>query len=136
MTSVTESRLAAFRKELDTQPFDTLMVLVAENRHYLSGYSADDGQFDETAGILLVSGNRAVLVTDSRYDLQAAREAPLFEVIRHRKGLFIELPDILVSLGTRRLGFESVRMSCQQHRELAEELETKIFESYSKVLEG
>jgi len=125
LTSVIESRLGAFRKELDAQPFDTLMVLVAENRHYLSGYSADDGQFDETAGVLLVSSEKAVLVTDSRYDLQAAREAPLFEVLRYRKALASELPDILASMGTRRLGFESVRMSCSQHQELSEEIQKR-----------
>jgi len=125
LTPAIESRLEAFRKKLDTQPFDTFMVLVGENRHYLSGYSAEDGQFDETAGILLISMSKAVLVTDSRYDLQAGREAPLFEVIRYRKGLFTELPDILVSLGTRRLGFESVRMTCHQHREFSKELEKR-----------
>lgn len=125
MTTAIESRLETFRKKLESQPFDTLMVLVAENRHYISGYGAHDGQFDETAGILLVSMDRAVLVTDSRYDLQATREAPLFEIVCYRKELFAELPDILVSMGTRRLGFESVRMSCQQHRELTEELAKK-----------
>jgi Xaa-Pro aminopeptidase len=120
---VIEARLEAFRKELDAQPFDTLMVLVGENRQYLSGYSADDGQFDETAGVLLVSAEKALLVTDSRYDLQASREAPLFEVIRYNRGLIAELPDVLTSLGTRRLGFESVRMSVKQYGDLADELE-------------
>lgn len=125
LTTVIESRLEAFRNDLHAQPFDTLMVLVAENRHYLSGYSAEDGQYDETAGVLLVSRDRAIIVTDSRYDLQATREAPLYEVIRYRKGLAAELPDILVSMGTRRLGFESVRMSCRQHQELSKELEKR-----------
>ena len=125
LKSIIEFRLETFRKELDLQPFDTLMVLVAENRQYLSGYSAADGQFDETAGVLLISKEKALLVTDSRYDLQASREAPLFEIIRYSKGLFTELPDILVSMETRRLGFESVRMSVRQHQELTEELEKK-----------
>jgi Xaa-Pro aminopeptidase len=122
---VIEARLEAFRKELGAQPFDTLMVLVGENRQYLSGYTAEDGQFDETAGILLVSGERALIVTDSRYDLQASGEAPLYEVIRYSKGLFSELPDILTSLGTKRLGFEGVRMSFQQYQELSDALEEK-----------
>jgi Xaa-Pro aminopeptidase len=119
------ARLETLRSALDTQPFDTLLVLIAENRHYISGYSAEDGQFDETAGVLLISGEKAILVTDSRYDLQASREAAGFEAIRYQKSLFVELPDILVSMGTRRLGFESVRMSCQQHQELATEIEKK-----------
>ena len=95
MKSVLENRLETLRNTLRSQPYDTLMVLVAENRHYISGYHADDGQFDETAGILLVTQENAILVTDSRYDLQASREAPLFTTVRYRKGLFSELPDIL-----------------------------------------
>lgn len=125
MTSFIGTRLEAFRKELDSQPFDTLMVLVAENRHYLSGYSAEDGQFDETAGVLLISSGQAVLVTDSRYDLQASREAPLFQVIRYQKGLSVDLPDVLADMGVRRLGVEGVRMSVQQHQELRQEIEKR-----------
>lgn len=125
MKSTFETRLETLRSALDTQPFDTLLVLIAENRHYISGYSAHDGQFDETAGVLLVSRDKALLVTDSRFDLQASMEAPLFEVIRFQKDLFAELPDILVSMGTRHLGFESVRMSCLQHQQLSEEIEKR-----------
>lgn len=101
------------------------MVLVGENRRYLSGYTAEDGQFDETAGVLLISRDKALLVTDSRYDLQATREAPLFTVIRYNKMLFQELPGILVSMGTTSLGFESVRLSCHQYRQLSDELAEK-----------
>ncbi len=120
-----KARLEILRDALGFQPFDTLMVLVAENRHYLSGYGAEDGQFDETAGVLLVSRDKAMLITDSRYDLQASREAPLFSVIRYQKGLFTELPDILSAMGTKRLGFESVRLSYDQYRQLSEEISNK-----------
>jgi Xaa-Pro aminopeptidase len=92
------------------------MVLIGENRRYISGYTAEDGQFDETAGILLVSEKRAMLITDSRYDLQASQEAPQFEIIRYEKGLFSkELPNFLKSIQTRTLGFESVRLSYAQY---------------------
>lgn len=101
------------------------MVLVAENRHYISGFHAEDGQFDETAGVLLISMENAILVTDSRYDLQAAKEAPLFSVVRYRNGLFKELPDILLSIGTRRLGFEGVRLSFRQYAQLSSEIGRK-----------
>lgn len=112
---------------MEAQPFDTFMVLVAENRRYLSGYTAEDGQFDETAGVLLITRDKALLVTDSRYDLQASQEAPLFKVIRYKKRLYQELPDILASMGTKTLGFETVRLSCFQYDELSREILDKKF---------
>ena len=121
----TEARLEKIRASIETEPFDTLMVLVAENRRYLSGYTAEDGQFDETAGVLLISKDETLLVTDSRYDLQALREAPLYKVIRYKKGLFQDLPDILVSMGTKSLGFESVRLSVIQHQQLEKAIAEK-----------
>ena len=123
--SNTENRLEKLRASLDSHPFDTLMVLVGENRRFLSGYTGEDGQFDETAGVLLISREKALLVTDSRYDLQAKREAPLYSVIRFKKGLFQELPDILESMGTKNLGFESVRLSFSQYRELSKAIAEK-----------
>jgi Xaa-Pro aminopeptidase len=107
----TKARLINVQKEISESSFDTFMVLIGENRRYISGYTADDGQFDETAGILLITEEKALLLTDSRYDLQATREAPHFEVIRYEKGLFKELPDIVKSLNTQAIGFESVRLS-------------------------
>lgn len=98
------------------------MVLIGENRRYLSGYTAEDGQFDETAGVLLLTAQQAILLTDSRYDLQATREAPLFKVMRYEKGLFKELPGILSSLNTQALGFESARLSYAQYLKMTDAL--------------
>lgn len=100
------------------------MVIVGENRKYLSGFTGEDTQFDESAGILLITAKRAVLATDSRYDLQAQSEAPLFEIVQYKEGLSKELPRILTSLGTKALGFESVRLTCQQYKLIEEGLRT------------
>jgi len=63
-----------------------------------------------------------VLATDSRYELQARREAHGFAVVCHKEGLPRELPALLRRLGTGRLGFESVRLSVRQHRRIQAEL--------------
>jgi Xaa-Pro aminopeptidase len=107
-------RIRRVRDKLADENIDTFMVTVAENRRYLSGYSAQDTQFDETSGALLITADRLVLATDARFELEAAREAPDFERFIYKKGLEKELPDILADLGTRRLGFESVRLSVKQ----------------------
>jgi Xaa-Pro aminopeptidase len=123
VNSTIDSRLSQFRKALSEKSYDTFMVLVGENRKYLSGFTGEDTQFDESAGALLITATKTVLATDSRYDLQAKTEAPLFEVIQYKEGLSKELPGILKSLSSKALGFESVRMTCLQFKAIEEQLQ-------------
>jgi Xaa-Pro aminopeptidase len=61
---------------------------------------------DESSGSLFINKEKALLLTDSRYTIQAKREVKNFEVITHKEGLINALPDIFNQLNTRRLGFE------------------------------
>lgn len=115
MNSLFESRLSRFRQALSGKPYDTFMVLVGENRFYLSGFTGEDTQFDESAGVLLITRDRAMLATDSRYALQAGQEAPFYEIFEYKEGLAKALPGMLRSLSTRAMGFESVRMTVKQY---------------------
>ena len=119
-----EDRLTRCRKALSENRIDTFLVLIEENRRYLSGYTGEDNGFDESAGALLISGTRQILLTDSRFELQANEEAPLFEVVCHREGLAKILPEYLTSLHTKRLGFESARLSFSQYNAFTEALNT------------
>ena len=122
MQATIDHRVRQLRKGFTGAGIDALLVLVSENRRYLSGFSADDTQFDESAGALLITADDLLLATDSRYELQARREAPASEVICYREGLAKQLPDMLQHLRIDRLGFESVRLSVQQHEAVKTEL--------------
>ena len=124
MKKIIKNRLDLLRKSLVKNKIDTLMILIEENRHYLSGFKGEDTQFDETAGALFITDSKLILATDSRYELQAKNEAPLFKIVCNKEGLAKELPNIADMLGTKRLGFESVRMSCMQYSKIAEELKS------------
>ena len=115
MNTITQMRIDAIRKRLMESELDGLMVSTQENRFYLSGFSAEDTQFDESAGVLIVSSRHLALVTDSRYELQALDEAIGFDIICHKSGFAKALPDIVRSMDMRRLGFESVRISHKDH---------------------
>ncbi len=122
MNSIVQKRITTIRQALAEKKLDALMVSVQENRYYLSGFTAEDSQFDESAGVLIISGRRLVLATDSRYELQASAEAAGFEIVCHKSGLEKELPEIAKSLGIHRLGFESVRLSHKNHSAFADAL--------------
>jgi len=117
-----EKRVERLRKSLAENNIDSLLVLVEENRRYLSGFTGEDTRFDETAGALFITDKRLILATDSRNDLQAAREAPLYKIICYKKGLVKELPNIINTLQTKRLGFESIRMSYMQYNKICGQL--------------
>jgi Xaa-Pro aminopeptidase len=124
LKKIIKNRLDLVRKSLAKNKIDTLMVLIEENRYYLSGFKGEDTQFDETAGALFITDSKLILATDSRYELQAKNEAPLYKVFCYKEGLAKELPNITGMLGTKRLGFECVRMSYMQYSKITKELKS------------
>ncbi|MFC1534917.1 M24 family metallopeptidase, partial [Thermodesulfobacteriota bacterium] len=115
-------RLIALRDKLSGKSPDTVWIIQPENRKYLSGFMADDPQLNESAGSLLISKKKAFLITDSRYTIEAQREAVDFDVITLKDDLIEELPDILTRLRTKRLGFNEDYLSWALHRRLAKKL--------------
>jgi len=121
---IIEDRLTGLRKSLFQNEIDTFMVLVEENRCYLSGFRGEDSQFDESAGTLFITDSNCIIATDSRFVLQAETEAPLYETVCYKKGLVEKLPDILGTLNTKRLGFESKRLSYFQYKKIADQFKS------------
>ncbi len=123
MSHSVANRIEKLRLSLAENSIDTLLVLVEENRRYLSGFTGEDTQFDESAGALLINQDKLLLATDSRYELQAVSEAPLYDIVCYKDGLAKELPGILNELGTERLGFESVRMAFRDYGKITKQLD-------------
>ena len=117
-----ESRIQALQASMGKKGIDAFLVLIEENRRYLSGFLGEDHQFDESAGALIISGSHLILATDSRFEVQARNEAPLFDVVIYRKGLSKSLPELSRRIGIRKLGFESVRVSVKQIEDFRKEL--------------
>lgn len=117
---VIENRIEAFRKRLKTKKIDGFLVLNQSNRRFLSGYTGHDTGIDESAGALIITRNDLILLTDSRFDVQAANEAPLYQVRCYKTGLQEHIPDILNSLGCNKLGFEGSRMSYAMYCKIKE----------------
>ncbi|MBU1052510.1 MAG: Xaa-Pro peptidase family protein [Proteobacteria bacterium] len=139
MKSIILNRILRIKEIISEKNLDTLMVMVGENRRYLSGFQGHDSQFDESSGVLFISKAGLILATDSRYEEQAIREAGnLYEIVCYKEGLAKQIPAILKKLGTKRLGFESVRLSYLDYRKISEEikssgLEVKLVETENIV---
>lgn len=94
-----EARIARLRALLTEKVVDAVLVTKEENVHYFSGFRGDS-----TA--LLVTPERLLLVTDSRYTEQAAAEAPSYEIVEQKDGLYRCVAELAADVGVVALGFE------------------------------
>jgi Xaa-Pro aminopeptidase len=101
---------------------DALLVTSPENRLYLSGFTAEDVSISESAGALLISSEEAILLTDGRYEVQAKREAPQWDVVIYRRGLVNTLKKIITDHDIYKLAYEPDFLSC------------RVFDTIKKVL--
>ena len=113
-----ERRINEFRRRLSRAEIDTAWIVQPENRRYLSGFMAPDAQLTESSGSLLISKDKAFLVTDSRFTTMAENEAEGFDIHTFTTGLVEDLAELLEGLGTRALGFEENHVTWGLHREL------------------
>jgi Xaa-Pro aminopeptidase len=94
------TRLENLIKLLPEHGLDALLVSQPENRRYLSGFTG-------SAGVLIITPQRALLATDFRYYQQVKAQAPDFELVQVPQATHTALAEAIAGLGARRLGFES-----------------------------
>jgi Xaa-Pro aminopeptidase len=102
-----------------------LLVSQPESRRYLSGYAAKDIPPRESAGYLLITEDRQLLLTDPRTEGQAAAQAPTFELRIYRSGSPLSelLCDLAGELQLNRVGFDANHLAYGIWRELSDSLD-------------
>ena len=92
-----KERVDGIVAQFPDQELDAVLISAPENRRYLSGFSG-------SAGYLFITKDNALLVTDSRYTEQAAKQCPAFQVKQVRGGRDW-LVEELKSSGVKKVGF-------------------------------
>jgi len=105
-------RLAELRAEIDERRLDAMLVTSTLNVHYLTGFAGDDSA-------LLVGPRALVLVSDFRYEQEAAESAPLAEFVQRRGPLLAACVDQARRRGWTRLAFELTGMLAADRDDLA-----------------
>ena len=105
-----KERVEGLVAQFNDQELDGVLISAPENRRYLSGFSG-------SAGYLLITKAKAVLVTDSRYTEQATNQSPYFDV-RQVRGGWGWLIDELKDSGVKKVGFESQDMTGASYNNL------------------
>jgi Xaa-Pro aminopeptidase len=109
-----QRRLDRIKETLAKKRFDTLLVSEPWNRAYLSGFWAEDMQLRESSGFLLITEKAQVLATDFRYQEQAEKESPNFQIVIYKEDLTNILPEIFASLSSHNLGFENHHLTYER----------------------
>lgn len=108
-------RLEGLRRALGEHQVDAFMITRPENRAYMSGFTG-------SAGWLIITADKAFLITDFRYFEQATAQAPDFEVIKQGTLVTDTLREVLERAGVQRLAFEKEYVTYADYERYRERL--------------
>jgi len=97
-------KLKKLRQSFEEHHIDALLITSGYNRRYITGFTG-------TAGVAIVTQDKAVFITDFRYTQQAQKEISGFEIVQHTKPIMEEVGLQLEKMGVKSLGFEKDDMS-------------------------
>ena len=111
-------RLARLRERLAVAGLDAYFGVRSEHSRYLTGFALGDGEdrVSGSSGWFVVGADEVVLFADSRYRIQAEREAPDARVEPVYGDLEERWPDLLASVGARRVAAEGATSATRRGR--------------------
>ncbi|MBM7552324.1 M24 family metallopeptidase [Thalassobacillus pellis] len=92
-------KLRGIRQSIQDMELDGLLVTNDKNRRYLTGFTG-------SAGVVLLTAEKSILITDFRYTEQAGEQAKGFEIVEHKKPIIEAISEQVSKLGIQKLGFE------------------------------
>ncbi len=103
------TRLARLRERMAAEGVDAYFGVRPENSRYLTGFRFGDGEekVAGNSGRFLVGGDEVVVLADSRYTIQAGREAPGARIVPVTYDLAAGWADLTASVGARRVAVEA-----------------------------
>ncbi|PUA39955.1 Xaa-Pro dipeptidase [Paenibacillus elgii] len=110
-----QQRIGRLRSLLEQKGLPALLITNATNRKYMTGFTG-------SAGYVLITADRAVLLTDFRYVTQASEQAAGYEIIEHGPKVVESVHDLLRKWDIVKLGFEQTDLSYGTYSSYAEAL--------------
>jgi len=92
-------KLEKLREAFHEKGIDGILITSNYNRRYISNFTG-------TAGVVLISEEKALFITDFRYVEQASKQAEGFTIIQHNGLINEEIAEQVKQLGIKKLGFE------------------------------
>lgn len=106
-------KLSQVREGFDRWDVDGVLITSPANRRWLSGFTG-------SAGLILVTAEKAILATDSRYWEQAELQAPDFEIFKQRDNPE-DMGNFLQAGGAKRIAYEANYVTVLKASEMKKE---------------
>lgn len=110
-----QARLTRLRQLMGERNLQALLVTGGYNRRYMSGFTG-------SSGALLITADKAVLLSDFRYRSQAPQQAVHYEFVEHKPKLIETVKELLHDWKVAELGFEQQDVSYGTYAGYAEAL--------------
>ena len=113
-------RLGRLRARFEAVGIDAYFGLRREHMRYLTGFTLAEGEekVAGTSGQFLVGGEDVLGLADSRYTIQARREAPSARIVDGPRDLAAGWAGLVASVGARRVGVEAALLPYATWRRL------------------
>ncbi|UAC47214.1 aminopeptidase P family protein [Bacillus aquiflavi] len=112
-------KLNKLRSEFDRFGIDGMLITSMYNRRYMTGFTG-------TAGVALISGEKAVFITDFRYVEQASKQAEGYDIVQHSGQIEKEIGIQAKKLGINKLGFEEEHVTYANYKVYKEVIEGQL----------
>ena len=99
---------------LPDSKIDGALIMSSENRRYFTGFESSDG-------VLLVTGDKAVFITDSRY-IEAAENTVKSCEVNLLEDFYAQVGGFFEKEGKKSVGIEASRLTVSELRSLSEKL--------------
>ncbi len=105
------ARVERVRAALQAAKAEALLVTAFADVSWLTGFEGDDSH-------VLITPERILLISDSRYEEQISREAPWIPVVMRKKAILEEVSKQIRRLKIRRLGVQAESMTLKAKKDL------------------
>ncbi len=112
------ARIARLRAALAEHKLPALLVTNFADVSYLTGFEGDDS-------FAIITNDRVILISDTRYEEQIQRECPWVEVIMRPKLMLDEVAKQIKKLNIAKIGVQGESLTMRQNAGLTDRLKAK-----------
>lgn len=114
-----KERIERLRNSMKVNGLEAVVLIGDPNRNYLSGFNGDES-------FSIITKNKALFITDSRFTEQARQEVADYEIVEY-KGTFPDFfADTIKKLKVKNVGFEEDIVSYELYNKLQKNVEAKL----------
>ncbi|MNB74346.1 putative peptidase [compost metagenome] len=122
------NRVSKLRNVVQDHGLDAILITSGINRRYLSGFTG-------SSGYVLITEEKAYLLTDFRYMTQASEQSKGLKVVQHAPSFVDTVRELLPKGGNCRLGFEQDDVTYGSYASYAEALKPATLVPVSQAVE-